>query len=87
MQHCMWGRLLQMAAGLDADRDADRAALRVAAAAFRSNGNSDVARELLNKLGDHKVCLCHLYQISQVANLVSTYLTWHPLVFLHACCL
>jgi len=54
-----------MAASLDADRDADRAALRIAAAAFRSDGNSDVARELLNKLGDHKVCHCYQYQISQ----------------------
>ena len=72
-QHGLWGRLLQTAASLDADMDADRAALQSAAAAFRSSGQSDTACELLNKLGDHKVCLYHIqqkYSSLQICNLL-----------------
>ena len=54
-QHCLWGRLLQVAASLDAERANKGTALRTAAAAFRSGGQSDTARELFNKLGDYKV--------------------------------
>ena len=54
-EHGLWDRLLQMAASLDADSAGDRSALQRAAAAFRSSGQADTARELLNKLGDYKV--------------------------------
>ncbi|BDA44995.1 Intraflagellar transport protein 122 homolog [Coccomyxa sp. Obi] len=53
-QHGLWGRLLQVAANLDVERPIQSTALRCAAAAFRSGGQSDTARELFNKLGDHK---------------------------------
>ncbi len=54
-EHGLWDRLLQVAASLDADSAGDRSALQRAAAAFRSSGQADTARELLNKLGDYKV--------------------------------
>ncbi len=54
-QHGLWGRLLQVAANLDVDRAIENTALRCAAAAFRSGGQSDTARELFNKFGDYKV--------------------------------
>ncbi|CAL8469254.1 g8795 [Coccomyxa elongata] len=53
-QHGLWGRLLQVAANLDVDRAIESTALCCAAAAFRSSGQSDTARELFNKLGDYK---------------------------------
>jgi hypothetical protein len=51
-----WRRLLQVAAGLGLDTEQDREAVRCAAAAFKSTGQSETARELLSRLGDHKAC-------------------------------
>lgn len=55
VQHGLWGRLLQVAANLDVERATENTALRCAAGAFRSGGQSVTARELYNKLGDYKV--------------------------------
>lgn len=56
VQHSCWSKLLQVAGRLETgERQGDRAALQIAAAAFRSAGDTDTVRELLNRLGDHHV--------------------------------
>jgi hypothetical protein len=58
-QHGCWPRLLQVAARLHAhDSDKGRSALQRATAAFRQADRTDIARELLHRLGDYRVGSC-----------------------------
>lgn len=52
---CCWAKLLQVASGLAVDNEPDEAAVQCAAEAFRAAGQTETARELHSKLGDHKV--------------------------------
>ena len=52
---CCWSKLLQVASALALDSEPGLAAVRRAADAFRAAGQTETARELLSRLGDHKV--------------------------------
>ena len=50
-----WPKLLQVASGLAFGEEPNVAAVQCAAEAFRAAGQTETARELHSKLGDHKV--------------------------------
>ena len=55
-----WPKLLQVASGLALDEEPNVAAVQSAAQAFRAAGQTETARELHSRLGDHKVQLFQL---------------------------